>query len=141
MSFRANSVSAYKETSVKTASGGKMIIMLYDEAVRQIDKATKLLDSGSRKYDEISNSIIKAQDIVTELTVSLDFEQGGEIATSLYGLYRFFNNQLMDGNVNKDSAPLKDVRRLMSELRGAWAQIINRTAVEGRGQGGFNIAG
>lgn len=141
MSYRANSVSAYKETSVRTASGGKMIIMLYDEAVRQIDHASQLIDASSRKYDEISNSILKAQDIITELTVSLDFEQGGDIAPSLYGLYRFFNKQLMEGNVQKDSKPLKEVRRMLAELRGAWAQIVERTSVEGRGQGGFNIAG
>jgi len=118
-----------------------MIIMLYDEAVRQIDHASQLIDSSSRKYDEISNSILKAQDIITELTVSLDFEQGGEIAPALYGLYRFFNNQLMEGNVQKDSKPIKEVRRMLVELRGAWSQIVERTSVEGRGQGGFNIAG
>jgi flagellar secretion chaperone FliS len=141
MSFRANSVSAYKETSVRTASGGKMIVMLYDEALRQIERAVKEIDEESRKYDEINNAILKAQDIITELMVSLDFEKGGDIAPSLFGLYRYFNDQLMEGNLNKDTRPLRSVQTMLTDLRSAWAQIINTTRVEGRGQGGLNVAG
>ncbi len=141
MSFRANSVSAYKETSVRTASGGKMIVMLYDEALRQIERAVKAIDEESRKYDEINNAILKAQDIITELMVSLDFEKGGDIAPSLFGLYRYFNDQLMEGNLNKDTRPLRSVQTMLTDLRSAWAQIINTTRVEGRGQGGLNVAG
>lgn len=141
MSFRSNSISAYKETSVRTASGGKMIIMLYDEALRQIERAIKAIDAGSRKYDEINAAILKAQDIVTELMVSLDFEKGGDIAPALFGLYRYFNDQLMEGNLKKDVEPLRSVQDMMSNLRGAWVQIIGTTKVEGRGQGGLNVAG
>jgi flagellar protein FliS len=141
MSFRSNSISAYKETTVRTASGGKMIIMLYDEALKQIDYAAKAIDSGSRKFDEINNSILKAQDIITELMVSLDFEKGGDIAPALFGLYRYFNDQLMEGNLNKDTGPLRSVQRMMNDLRGAWAQVIGTTKVEGRGQSGLNVAG
>lgn len=141
MSFRSSSVSAYKETSVRTASGGKMIIMLYDEALKQIESAAKAIDSGSRKYDEINNAILKAQDIITELMVSLDFAKGGDIAPSLFGLYRYFNDQLMEANLNKDTGPLQSVHSMMSDLRAAWAQVIHTTRVEGRGQGGLNVAG
>ncbi|MFW5688670.1 MAG: flagellar export chaperone FliS [Spirochaetota bacterium] len=141
MSLRANSVSAYKETSVRTASGGKMIIMLYDAAIRQIDTAVSHMESGTKQLDLINNAILKAQDIITELMVSLDFDQGGDIAPKLFGLYRFFNEQLMDGNVNKNPEPLRSVRRMMQELRGAWAQIVNTTKVQGRTSNGVNIAG
>ena len=46
-----NPVSAYKETSVRTASGGKIIVMLYDEAVKQLDTAADLLKSSSKQLD------------------------------------------------------------------------------------------
>jgi len=118
-----------------------MIVMLYDEALRQIERAVKEIDEESRKYDEINNAILKAQDIITELMVSLDFEKGGDIAPSLFGLYRYFNDQLMEGNLNKDTRPLRSVQTMLTDLRSAWAQIINTTRVEGRGQGGLNVAG
>ncbi|HKJ85493.1 MAG TPA: flagellar export chaperone FliS [Spirochaetia bacterium] len=141
MSLKANRVSAYKETSVRTASGGKMILMLYDAAIVQLDTAVGHLESGTKQLDLVNASILKAQDIITELTVSLDFDQGGEIAPKLFGLYRFFNEQLMEANLQKDPQPLRSVRTMMSELRGAWAQIVTTTNVQSRNATGVNIAG
>ena len=141
MSSRANPVSAYRETWVRTASGGKMILMLYDGAIRQIDTAIEHMESGTKQLDLINNAVLKAQDIVTELMVSLDFDKGGDIAPKLFGLYRYFNEQLMEANVRKEAEPLRAVRSMMSELRGAWAQIVNTTTVQGRTSSGVNIAG
>ncbi|TVQ22254.1 MAG: flagellar export chaperone FliS [Spirochaetaceae bacterium] len=141
MSLRASSVSAYRETSVRTASGGKIIVMLYDEAIRQINSAVSMLDADTRALDKVNSSILKAQDIVTELMVSLDFEQGGEIADRLFGLYRYFIDQLVQANWQKDPEPLREISTMMSQLRDAWAQIVDTTRVEGRGSGGINVAG
>jgi flagellar protein FliS len=118
-----------------------MILMLYDGAIREIDTAVSHIESGTKQLDLVNNAVLKAQDIVTELMVSLDFEKGGDIAPKLFGLYRYFNEQLMEGNINKDVEPLRNVRKHMSELRGAWAQIVSKTNVEGRTSSGVNIAG
>ncbi len=141
MSLRASSVSAYKETAVRTASGGKMILMLYDAAIRQMDAAIEHIESGTRQLDLINTAVLKAQDIITELMVSLDFEKGGELAPKLFGLYRFFNEQLMEANLKKDPEPLRAVRSMMGELREAWNQVVPTTTVQGRNQNGVNIAG
>ncbi|GAB4368450.1 MAG: flagellar export chaperone FliS [Spirochaetales bacterium] len=134
-----NPLKAYKETNIRTASQGKLIVMLYEEAIRQLDLAVQELEKKTRKLDLVHNAIVKAQDVVTELTASLDFEKGGEIAKNLLGLYLFFNRQLMEANVRKDPAMLKDVRKLLQELRDAWAQIVHVQVDEPRS--GINIAG
>jgi len=136
-----NRLNAYKETHIKTASGGRLIIMIYDEAVRQLDYAMEVLGSSNPRFDLASNAIIKTQDLITELMVSLDFEKGGDIAQNLFSLYMFFNKQLMEANVKKDVDILKNVRRLVSDLRDAWHQAINKTQVKGQSSGGINIAG
>ncbi len=136
-----NRLNAYKETHIKTASGGRLIIMIYDEAVRQLDYAIEALEGKPQKFDLASNAIIKTQDLITELMVSLDFEKGGEIAQNLFSLYMFFNRQLMDANVKKDVAMLKSVLGFVSDLRDAWHQAINKTSVKGQTPGGINIAG
>ncbi len=136
-----NRLNAYKETHIKTASGGRLIIMIYDEAVRQLDYAIEELGKSSPRFDLTSNAIIKTQDLITELMVSLDFEKGGDIAQNLFSLYMFFNKQLMEANVKKDVDILKNVRRLVSDLRDAWHQAINKTQVKGQSSGGINIAG
>ena len=141
MSTRANPVSAYKETSVRTASGGKIVVMLYDEAIKQLDSAITLLETDTKELDRVNNAILKAQDIITELMVSLDFDKGGDIAPKLFGLYRFFNDQLMEANVQKDAAPLRSVRHFLNELRDAWVQILGKVPVQTGTTTGINIAG
>ncbi len=141
MSTRGNPVSAYRETSVRTASGGKIIVMLYDEAIKQLDSAIALLETDTKELDRVNNAILKAQDIITELMVSLDFEKGGDIAPKLFGLYRFFNDQLMEANIQKDASPLRSVRLFLGELREAWVQILGKPHVQGSISTGVNIAG
>lgn len=135
-----NPVHAYKETRVRTASQGRIIVMLYDEAIRQIDAAATALDSQTRQLDVVHNAIVKAQDIVTELMASLDFEKGGEISTNLFRLYLFFREQLMDANVKKDPIPLTAVRDLLGELRDVWEQIAATSSVASEYRG-INIDG
>ena len=138
-----NPLNAYKETKIKTASPGKLIILLYDEAIRQLDNGVQVLGSGSKKLDEVNNSVLRAQDMITELMVSLDFEKAPEIARNLFNLYMYFNQQLTQGNLKKDIKPLKEVKKMMADLRDAWKQAIVNVGqdVQGTERGGVNIAG
>jgi len=142
-----NALSAYKETRIRTASQGQLIVMLYDEAVKQLDVALELLGlnkSGKRdpsRIEVIGKAIIKARDIITELMVSLDFDQGGEIAQNLFALYTWFNKELMEAHMSVDIARITDVRNMVNELRGAWVETSAKTSAQGRPVEGVNIAG
>jgi len=138
-----NPLRSYKETQIKTATPGKLIMMLYDGAIRHLNQALEDLGKEHRQYDSISNSLIKTQDIISELMISLDFDRGGEIAKNLFSLYVFMNRRLLDGNISKDKAPLEEVKTFLSELRGAWAEVADKAGVStGSTQGGgVNIAG
>ena len=144
-----NAISSYKETRVKTASQGQLIIMLYDEAVKQLDTGLDLLsqDSGGKKIpsniEKTSKAILKAQEIITELTVSLDFEQGGEIAKSLFSLYTWFNKELVESNISHDVRRITQVRNQLNELKSAWTEVAakNNSETAGKAVTGVNIAG
>ena len=137
-----NPLNAYRETHIKTASQGKLIVMLYEEAARQMEEALKMLSSEAPKLDAVNNSIIKAQDIITELMVSLDFDKGGEIADNLYSLYIFFNKQLMQANVQKDPELIKPILEMMKDLKEAWVQVFQKAGTgSSEISGGVNIAG
>ena len=140
---KMNPLRSYKETQIKTATPGKLILMMYDGAIRHLNQALQEMDDEHRRYDSISNSLIKAQDIIAELMISLDFERGGEIAKNLFGLYVFMNRRLLDGNIKKDRTPLEEVKTLLIELRGAWAEVADKagaSVISGQNRG-VNIAG
>ena len=144
-----NALSTYKETRIKTASQGQLIIMLYSEAVKQLDQALGVMalnDAGKKdpgKIEKIAKAVLKTQEIVSELMVSLDFEQGGDVAKNLFALYTWFNRELMESNINQDTKRIVAVRNLMDDLRGAWQDIVATNAAEiaNREVVGVNIAG
>ncbi|MCL2092921.1 MAG: flagellar export chaperone FliS [Treponema sp.] len=143
-----NAISTYKETRVNTASQGQLIIMLYDEGIKHLDRALELLsqnDQGKKNpanIEKISNAILKAQEIVTELTVSLDFQEGGDIARNLFALYSWFTKELLEANISQDMHRVTSVRNQLNELRSAWAEIaMTVPETTGKTITGVNIAG
>ncbi|MDR2433015.1 MAG: flagellar export chaperone FliS [Treponema sp.] len=143
-----NALSTYKETKVKTAGQSQLIIMLYDEAVKQLDRALKLLaqnNAGKKdpgRIEQIGKAVMKTGEIVTELMVSLDFEQGGEIARNLFALYTWFNRELLEANIKQDMERIGTVRNMIDDLRSAWQEIALRSAEPAnREVVGVNIAG
>jgi flagellar secretion chaperone FliS len=112
----------YKMTQVNTADQGKLILMMYDGAIRFVEIAkTKLTENdvaGKGIY------ITKAEGIISELMASLNMESGGEIAVSLEKLYVFMNKQLRIANVNKDTKPLDAVISLLATVREGWHGVF-----------------
>jgi flagellar protein FliS len=143
-----NALSAYRQTRIKTASQGQLIIMLYDGGIGSLDHALELLrgkhefKKNPSKIEETGKAILKAQEIITELMVSLDFENGGEIAESLFALYTWFNKELLEAHVVMDEARIMGVRDSLIEIRKSWAEIASKTTPNRQDIGaGINIAG
>ncbi len=133
---------AYRQTRVKTASQGQLIVMLYNEGLKQLKTAEREFQSSQPKLELVHNAIVKTQDIITELMVSLDFEKGGDIAQNLFHLYMYFNQKLVDVNLTKDASNLHEVYSLMESLRDAWAEIENTVPRQDHQvTAGVNLAG
>jgi flagellar protein FliS len=136
-------LNAYKETQIKTANQIRLIVMLYYGAIRHVNLALDAFQEGHRRYDVINSHLISAQDILSELMASLDFEKGGPIAKNLFSLYSFMNRRLLDGNLRKDPAPLAEVKKMLGDLREAWEELSTRKGLEENAAPatGVNIAG
>ena len=123
---------AYKTTNVKTASQGRLVVLLYEEAVRQLSSASSMYDADKKlpvkNIEKFGNAILKAQEIITELQVSLDMEKGGEIASNLMALYIFFNKQLTEANIKKDKDVLDSILKMMKDLCESWTQAAASSA-------------
>ncbi|HAK68466.1 MAG: flagellar export chaperone FliS [Treponema sp.] len=122
----------YREIGVKTASQGKLVVMLYDGAVSHLEDAIGMIDfEGKIAADNIEQfgiHVQKVQDIITELQVSLDMEKGGEIAQNLMALYIYFNKELLAAGIKHDKGKLQFVHDLLSQLRDSWATAANTHA-------------
>ena len=128
MSNYSNYQNAYKKASVNTLDQNKLIIMLYDGAIKNANFAVQYMESG--EIEKVHDSLIKTKNIVTELLATLNMEQGGEIAKNLKSLYSYMFSQLIEANMEKKSEPVVTVIDLLKELRGAWVQIKEKKKPE-----------
>jgi flagellar protein FliS len=132
MAYNTNGYNAYRETGVKTASQGKLVVMLYEEAVRQLEKAISMVKEGNslepQSIENFGNALQKVEDIITELQVSLDLEKGGEIAKNLMALYIYFNKELLSVTISHDKKKLSFILDMMSQLRDSWITAASSTA-------------
>lgn len=137
----------YKQNVIMTASPMELIMMLYDEAIKSLDRAHKAFTiTGPEYIQEVSNNLIHAQDVITELAVSLDMEKGGEIAMHLHRLYDFMLEHLAIANSSKTPTPILEVSALLCELRESWKQVTaqephRELPVSGTQTGNIFIAG
>lgn len=113
-----NARSAYQQSSVQTALPEKLLVMLYDGLIRFLTTAEHALETG-----DIANAhanLMYAQDIVLELRSSLKSEY--EISKSLHDLYDFILRKLIEANVKKDVAVLREIQPIVEELKDTWVQ-------------------
>jgi flagellar protein FliS len=117
---------SYQQVATQTAPPGQLVLMLYEGAIRFLERALGgfNLEDPAEFNQTISNNILRAQDIIFELNVTLNIEEGGELAATLRQLYDYMGRKLMEANLHKDPAPLKDVAQRITVLRDAWAQML-----------------
>ena len=124
MSNNGNYQNAYKKASVNTLDQNKLIIMLYDGAIKNASFAVEHMKSG--QIEKVHDCLIKTKNIVTELMATLNMDRGGDIANNLQSLYSYMFSQLIEANMNKKTEPVVVVIDLLKELRAAWTQINSK---------------
>ena len=128
----------YFETTISTQQRGKLIVMLYDGAVKFLRVAKQKLHEGDWALKGVY--IGKAQDIIAELNGCLDIKAAPQIATDLRALYIFLSRHLNEANIERSEAKIDDCIRILEELREAWREVAERvepTAVQQSAAGGF----
>ncbi len=111
----------YQRTQVDTASPARLVVMLYDGAIRFLRQGQTAMQQRDREKQ--NHYLVRAQRIITELASSLDMEAGGDIAANLMALYQFMHEQLVLANLQDDMDRVQKVREMLESLREAWAQV------------------
>jgi flagellar protein FliS len=113
---------AYKKTSVETASKEQILLMLYQAAIKNCKKAIEAIDQ--KNLPKKGEYIGKMQDIVVELSNSLDFEVGGDVAKELASLYDYILYSSTQANIKIDKTHLEGCLKVLNTLYDGWAEAI-----------------
>ncbi|HCA40759.1 MAG TPA: flagellar export chaperone FliS [Aminobacterium sp.] len=145
-------INQYLVTQIQTASKEQLLLITYDIGIKNCRAAELALSKG--ELEEANSCVLRAQEVVRELTITLDVDKGGEIAENLLSLYDFMYRQLIEGNMKKAPDIISLVRGMLEELRDTWEQAIEKIVTErseaasvenkpssGLTAGGFNVAG
>jgi flagellar protein FliS len=130
--FAQQAQDTYKVNQIQMASKEQLLIITYDIGIRACAAAEKAIDVND--VEQINNNLKRAQAVVRELMITLNLEQGGDVAASLLRLYDYMYYQLVDANVKKDVAPIKMVRQMLEELKATWVEAISKLKMESAGK-------
>lgn len=146
-------VNKYITTQIQTASKEQLLLITYDIGIKKCRLAEQSL--LNKDLEQANENILKAQNVVRELMITLNMEAGGDVASSLMALYDYIYRQLVEANVQKSPDLVAQARGMLEELRTTWEEAIEKLAEErskavgatenemssGVTGGGFNVAG
>src|SRR3712207_2812990 len=97
--YATASPAAYKQQSIMTATPGRLVVMLYDGAIRFFFQAAAAMREGVR--DAAAERLDRGEAIVDHLLATLDMS-AGQIAERLEGIYVFCKRLLLEARLERD---------------------------------------
>jgi flagellar secretion chaperone FliS len=125
----SNAYQQYQKTEVTTASREKILLMLYEGAIRFTKRARTAMDE--KKIAEKGKYISKATAIISELMATLDHKAGGELVADLESLYIYMIDKLIEANIQNKPEVLDHVENLLRTLYVAWKDIVENPRADG----------
>ena len=119
---------AYKKTSVETASKEQILLMLYQAAIKNTKKAIEAIEQ--KNLAKKGEYIGKMQDIIVELSNSLDFEVGGDVAKELASLYDYILYSSTQANIKIDKTHLEGCLKVLNTLYDGWTEAIKQIKLQ-----------
>lgn len=112
---------AYKQASIENAPPIKIVRMLYEGALRFIDRAELATSEGD--LTQRGYWISRTEAIVAELRASLDVSVAPDVGGELDRLYEFCQHQLAEAYLAKEGSGLSTARGVLQSLLEAWKSV------------------
>ena len=105
----------YKNNSIKTASREKILIMLFDGAIKFLNEAKEAINVGNiaKKGEKICRALAIVHEFQNALNYNLDEELCGELHT----LYNFVADELTEANLKSDIDKIEGCISILDTLR------------------------
>ncbi|MCL2637823.1 MAG: flagellar export chaperone FliS [Oscillospiraceae bacterium] len=114
-----NVYSSYKKQAVTTMTPIEIVIKLYDECERQMNRGLFFMEK--KDIENTNTSLMKAMEIVGALRSVLDLDIA--IGRDLDALYEYFAHELIEANIKKDTEKVKALLPMVADLKDAFLQI------------------
>jgi flagellar protein FliS len=121
---------AYATASKETASRERLMVMLFEAALRHMRHAATLMEQ--QQVADALPLMTKASDIVTELAATLDAQAAPELAQTLGELYLFVAQRLARASAFRDLFALRDAERAFAPIVEAFQQAVAAMQPGGR---------
>ena len=128
----------YRRNEIATSSQGRLIIMMYEGALKFVNLAIDGVDN--KDLSKKGSYINKAHDIINELSFALDMKKGGEVAQKLETLYQFVLHQLTLANIKSDRKALESVVNVLTPLMEAWKELLAKNKKDETNNSHQNLA-
>ena len=127
----SNPYQKYKQTSVQSASREKIMLMLFEGAIKFTKLAIKACDE--KKIADRGMNIGRAYDIIMELNNTLDHKVGGEISAKLEQLYMFIMEEYTKANISGKKEHLETAVKIIENLYQGFSGAVEKMKKEQEG--------
>lgn len=117
----------YLAATVQTASPARLLTMLVDRLVLDVERGAHALAEGRRA--EATQHLAHGQEIVAELIASLDVDEW-DGAARLLSIYTWLLSELLGASAAGDAARLDGCRGVVAELARTWHDAAGVVAAE-----------
>lgn len=114
-----NPYAAYKKQSVTTMTPIEIVIKLYSETERELNRSVVFIIE--KNYESANNALNKSVDLIAALRSVLDVSL--PIGKNLDAIYDFLEKQIIAANVKKDVEIVNSLLPMVAELKDAFTQI------------------
>ncbi len=111
----------YQTQALMTASPAELVAMLYERAIQLLRETERAIQDG--RIEARHNANAKAMDVIHHLDMTLDREQGGEIAERLGSLYAFILRKLAEVDRLNDADIPREMIALLEPIRDSWRAL------------------
>ena len=119
-----NAQYTYQATRISTATKEQLLLITYDIGIKACRTAENAMIAKTPDYDLANKEVIRTQEVIRELMVTLNRERGGEMADKLMQLYEYMYQLLLDANMKKEPDNIRTVRGMLEELKQTWESAL-----------------
>ncbi len=117
-----NALHRYKSTQNETASRERLMVLLFEAALKHMRTGAQALAGGRRA--EATTSLSKASDIVAELEATLDPRHAPELCKNLSSVYRFVCTRLTSAAISGSLEAAQDAERAFAPIAEAFVTAV-----------------